>query len=293
MNQIWPGVVRAENVASKEIESDGIMRLTPWVTRLIAANFLVFVLVPGGSVLYHLMTLFPPALLGMDNVWLVQIPFRPWTAVTYMFLHAGFGHLLFNMLGLFFFGARLETKLGARRFLRLYFLSGVGAAAFSLLFSWQAPVVGASGAVYGILAGYAMFWPRERIYIYGIFPVQARILAGLLVFVSLYSGISGSGSGTAHFAHLGGLLVGAAYLKLLTFNQEKGKREFQRKVDHMPSAGMADREVIGRWKGIDLASLHEINRGELVKLLARVDADGVRSLSREDRRFLDRMAGFY
>ena len=136
------------------------MRLTPWVTRLIVANFLVFVLVPGNSPLYMLMTLFPPAVVGMDNVWLVQMPFRPWTAFTYMFLHAGIGHLLFNMLGLFFFGGRLETKLGAPRFLMLYFLSGVGAAAFSFLFSWQSPVVGASGAVYGILAGYAMFCER-------------------------------------------------------------------------------------------------------------------------------------
>lgn len=268
------------------------MRLTPWVTRLIVANFLVFVLVPGNSPLYALMTLFPRALIGLDNLWIPQMPFRPWTAFTYMFLHSGIGHLLFNMLGLFFFGARLENKLGARRFLLLYFLSGVGAAAFSLLFSFQSPVVGASGAVYGILAGYAMFWPREKIYIYGVIPVEARILAGLLVFFSLYSGISGGGN-TAHFAHLGGLLVGAGYLRMLTFNQEKGKREFQRKVNHTSSAGMPDREVIGRWKGLDLAGLHEINRGEFEKLMAQVDAQGVASLSTDDRQFLDRMAGFF
>jgi len=269
------------------------MRLTPWVTRLIVANFLVFVLVPGNSPLYMLLTLFPPAVLGMDNVWLVQMPFRPWTAFTYMFLHAGIGHLLFNMLGLFFFGGRLETKLGARRFLMLYFLSGVGAAAFSFLFSWQSPVVGASGAVYGILAGYAMFWPREKIYIYGVIPVQARVLALILVVVSLYSGVSGSGSGTAHFAHLGGLLVGAAYLRMLTFNQEKGKREFQRKVNQTPSSGMADGEVVRRWAAMNVSGLHEINRSEVEKLLARVNGDGLRSLSMEERQFLDRMAGFY
>jgi rhomboid family protein len=269
------------------------MRLTPWVTRLIVATFLVFILIPGNSPLYALLTLFPPAVVGMDTVWIPQMPFRPWTAVTYMFLHAGIGHILFNMLGLFFFGGRLETKLGARRFLLLYFLSGIGAAAFSLVFSWQHPVVGASGAVYGVLAGYAMFWPREKIYIYGIFPIQAWVLAILLVLVSLYSGISGSGSGTAHFAHLGGLLVGAGYLKLLTFNQEKGKREFQRKVNQTPSSGMADREVVQRWVAIDLSGLHEINRSEVEKLLARVNTSGLGALSTEDRQFLDRMAGFY
>jgi rhomboid family protein len=269
------------------------MRLTPWVTRLIVANFLVFILVPQGSPLYSLLTLFPPALIGMDTVWIPQMPFRPWTGFTYMFLHAGISHVLFNMLGLFFFAGRLETKLGPRRFLMLYFLSGIGAALFSFLFSWQSPVVGASGAVYGILAGYAMFWPRENIYIYGVIPVQARVLAGILVFVSLYSGISGSGSGTAHFAHLGGILVGAAYLKMLTFNREKGKREFQRKVNGTPSSGMADGEVVRRWVAIDLSGMHEINRGEVKTLLARVDANGLGSLSTEERQFLDRMAGFY
>jgi rhomboid family protein len=269
------------------------MRLTPWVTRLIVATFLVFILVPANSPLYYLLTLFPPAVVGMDTVMIPQMPFRPWTVVTYIFLHAGIGHILLNMLGLFFFGGRLETKLGARRFLLLYFLSGVGAAVFSLVFAWQSPVVGASGAVYGILAGYAMFWPKERIYIYGIIPVQARILAGLLVFFSLYSGLSGSNSGTADFAHLGGLVVGAAYLKLLTFRQGKGKRDFQRKVNQTPSSGMADREIVQRWVAVDLAGLHEINRSEFVTLLARVDADGLRSLTTEERQFLDRMAGFY
>jgi membrane associated rhomboid family serine protease len=269
------------------------MRLTPWVTRLIVANILVFILVPANTVLYALMTLFPPAVVGMDQFYFPGMPFRPWTAFTYMFLHAGIGHLLFNMLGLFFFGGRLETKLGARRFLMLYFLSGVGAAAFSLVFSWASPVVGASGAVYGILAGYAMFWPRENIYIYGVIPVQARILAGILVVFSLYSGFAVSGSGTAHFAHLGGLVVGAVYLKMLTQNREKGKREFQRKMGHTPSASLADGEVLKRWKAIDLAGLHEINRGEFETLISRVDSDGLGTLSTEDRRFLDRMAGFF
>ena len=110
---------------------------------------------------------------------------------------------------------------------------------------------------------------------------------------SLYSGISGSGAGTAHFAHLGGILVGAVYLKMLTFNQEKDKRAFQRKVNHSPSADMRDSEIRKRWAAIDLPGLHEVNRSEVESLLDRVNSGGVASLSTEDRQFLDRMAGFY
>ena len=77
------------------------------------------------------------------------------------------------MIGLFFFGPRLESRLGSRGFLLLYFVSGLGGAVFSLLFAREAAVVGASGAVFGVLLGFAMFWPRERIYIWGVLPVQA------------------------------------------------------------------------------------------------------------------------
>jgi membrane associated rhomboid family serine protease len=266
--------------------------MTPWVTRLIVANFLVFILVPAGSLLYAMLTLFPPAVIGMDRVLIPIMPFRPWGLFTYMFLHAGMGHILFNMLGLFFFGPRLEVKLGARGFLGLYFLSGLGAAAFSFLFAWNAPVVGASGAVYGILMGFAMFWPKEPIYIWAVLPVQARWLAAALVLISLYSGISGSGAGVAHFAHLGGLAVGAAYLRLRTWKQGKGRRDFQRKLHDTPSASSSDRETKARWASIELEGLHEINRAEVEKLLARVEAAGVGSLSSEERAFLDRMTGF-
>ena len=269
------------------------MRLTPWVTRLIVANVLVFILIPGGSLYYALMVLYPPAVIGMDQGFLPALAFRPWTLVTYMFLHGGIGHLLFNMIGLFFFGPRLEEKLGSRRFLGLYFGAGLGAALFSFIFAWGSPVVGASGAVYGILAGFAMFWPKEPIYIYGILPIQARVLAGIVVFFSLYAGISGAEDGTAHFAHLGGLIVGAAYLKLVDFRQTKDRREFQKKVDSAPSEKYGEREVVRRWTAIDMTSLHEINRGEVQELLQRVQEEGLKSLSKDERQFLDRMAGFY
>ena len=264
--------------------------MTPWVTRLLVANVLVFVVVQPGTLLYGLLTLFPPAVIGIDRFYIPAMPFRPWTVVTYMFLHAGFGHVFFNMIGLYFFGPRLEARLGSKGFLGLYFLSGLGGAAFSFIFSFGAPVVGASAAVYGILIGFAMYWPRESIYIWGVLPVQARWLATALVLISLYSGISGSGGGVAHFAHLGGLAVGAGYLRWRDWHTGKGRREFKRRIEFSSSAKVPEAEARGRWASIDLASIHELNRHEVEELLKRVDRGGVKILSVEERQFLDRMS---
>ena len=265
--------------------------MTPWVTRLLVTNVLVFVLVQPGTLLYGLMTLFPPAVIGIDRFYIPAMPFRPWTVVTYMFLQAGFGHIFFNMIGLFFFGPRLEARLGPKGFLGLYFLSGLGGAAFSFLFSFGAPVVGASAAVYGILIGFAMYWPRELIYIWGVLPIQSRWLAAAVVFVSLYSGISGSGGGVAHFAHLGGLAVGAGYLRWRDWHSGKQRREFRRKIDDSSSLHRPGGEARRRWASIDLAEIHELNRHEVEKLLTRVDSGGADTLSVEERQFLDRMSG--
>ena len=264
--------------------------MTPWVTRLLVTNVIVAMVLQPGTLLYALLTLFPPAVVGLDQVYIPEMPFRPWTLFTYMFLHAGMMHLIFNMIGLFFFGPRLEARLGAKGFLGLYFMSGLGGAAFTFVFSFGAPVVGASAAVYGIIIGFAMYWPRELIYIYGVVPVQARWLAAFVVAISLYSGITGSDGGTAHFAHLGGLAVGAGFLRLRDRRLGKGRREFKRKIRHTPSMEGSERDARRRWASIDLTSIHDLNRSEVEELLARIDRQGMRTLSPEERQFLDRMS---
>ena len=264
--------------------------MPPWVKRLLVANVLVFLVVQPGTLLYRMLTLYPAAVIGMDRDYFVRMPFRPWGLVTYMFLHAGMGHLFFNMIGLFFFGPRLESRLGSRGFLWLYFLSGLGGAAFSFQFSYANPVVGASAAVYGILIGFAMYWPRENIYIYGILPIQAWVLAVLVVVISLYSGIYGTGGSTAHFAHLGGLAAGAGYLRWRDWHTGQGKRKFQRQVQHTPSMDGSDRQAQARWSSIELGSIHELNRSEVEELLKKVDGEGAQTLSLEERAFLDRMS---
>lgn len=256
--------------------------LTPWVKRLLLINVAIFLIAQPGTYLYYWLLLYPP-----------QALVRPWTLVTYMFLHGGFGHVFFNMLGLYFFGPRLEDRMGGRPFLALYFLSGIGGAVFSFVFARQYPVVGASGAVYGVLLGFAMFWPRERILLFPIpIPVQAWVLITAYFVLSVYGGVSGSRSGTAHFAHLGGLAFAFGYLKWAEWRRGAGRRAWQKAITpNQSSAGLPDKLALARWRGISLEGLHEINREEVVRLLEKVEAGGAKVLTQAERDFLDRMAG--
>ncbi|MEK9505666.1 rhomboid family intramembrane serine protease [Gaopeijia maritima] len=257
--------------------------LTPWVRRLLIANVAIFVLSA-----YFLPYLYRDFVLIPELLWQ-----RPWTGISYMFLHGGWSHLLFNMIGLFFFGPRLERRLGGPDFLKLYFLAGFGGAAFSFLFEPGAAVVGASGAIYGILLGFAMIWPRERIYIWGVLPVEAWILVSIMVGASVYMGFGGSGGNTAHFAHLGGLAFAFAYLKWRDFRRGSAQRDFKRRMEQAaePSAGLSDRAQLARWGTIRLDGLHELNREEVSHLLEKAKLLGPRGLTPTERQFLDRMAG--
>ncbi len=178
--------------------------LTPMVKRLLIANTVIyFITVIVGPRLVFEWFAFQPR----------NIVFRPWGPITYMFLHGGLMHLAMNMIVLFFFGPPLESRWGEREFLRFYLVCGLGGVALSYVFlpNW---VVGASAATYGVMLAFAMNWPNIPIYIWGIFPVQAKYLVGFLSVVSLLSAAGGAdGSNVAHFAHLGGLVTGFLYLK--------------------------------------------------------------------------------
>ena len=138
-----------------------------------------------------------------------------------------------------------------------------------------------------------MFWPRERIYIWGILPVEAWLLASLLVFGSLYSGISPSaGSGTAHFAHLGGIAFAFAFLKWWEWKKGSAQRSFQKQLHPQatPKGVVGDKIAQARWEGISLDGLHELNREEVERLLGKVESDGSGTLTPSERTFLDRMS---
>lgn len=255
--------------------------LTPWVQRLLITNVVVFLITSSSPGLVRELWFYPPTAL-----------FRPWTAITYMFLHGGMGHLFFNMLGLFFFGPRLESRLGSRAFLWLYFLSGIGGALFQAVFSTAAPMVGASGAIYGLLAAFAYFWPREKILVMLVLPMEIWLAVTLYIIYSLYAGMGNVGGGIAHFAHLGGAAVGFGFLKWWEWQRGAGKRTFQKQMrpDATPGGFVGDRIALARWKGISVESLHELNREEVQRLVHKADSGGPSSLTISEREFMDRMS---
>ena len=138
---------------------------------------------------------------------------RPWQIVTYMFMHGGVFHILFNMYTLYIFGSVLENIWGTKKFLIFYFVTGIGAGLVHVGVQYLtgdfALTVGASGAIYGILMGYAMLYPDSRLTL--LFPpisMKAKWFVLIFAGIELLLGVTGSQAGVAHFAHLGGLVFG-------------------------------------------------------------------------------------
>ncbi len=138
-----------------------------------------------------------------------------WQPLTYLFFHAGFGHIFWNMFALWMFGTELERYLGTREFVRFFFITGAGAGLISILAHPMSPVptVGASGSVYGILLAYAMLFPDRLVYLYFLFPIKVKYFVSFVLILSFYSAFGSSGTGIDHFAHLGGGLFAFLYLR--------------------------------------------------------------------------------
>jgi membrane associated rhomboid family serine protease len=146
-----------------------------------------------------------------------------WQLGTYMFLHGGLFHILFNMLALWMFGSELERIWGTRNFLKFYFVTGIGAGVLTVLFSllpftasqelYRSNVIGASGAIYGLLLAYALYFPDRPIYMYLLFPIPAKYFVMIMGAIAFYASVSGAGGGVANATHLGGLLVAYLYLQ--------------------------------------------------------------------------------
>ena len=248
--------------------------MSPWVLRLLVANVAVFMageLAPRvGDRLYQLFVLVP-----------ALIATRPWTIVTYMFLHQGFGHIFFNMIGLLIFGPRLEAHLGGGRFIVLYLLSGICGALLSFVFTPGAQIEGASGAILGITLGFARYWPRETIYVWFV-PAQVRVLVAFYIVMDLIGGFAPGGDGIAHFAHLGGLAGAYVYLKLIERRPRQSR--LVAKIKSIHPAAIGDVE---RWSKIDRERLHPVNREEYDRLMEKIKQEGVGALQDRERTFLD------
>jgi len=248
--------------------------MTPWVMRLVVANVVMFFVTGASPGLFSALALVP-----------AQVPLRPWTPFTYMFLHAGTFHLLFNMMGLFFFGPRLEARIGGQRFLRLYLISGLSGALFSLA-TPHVPIVGASGAIFGVFVGFARYWPRAQVLIWGIVPVEARIMVILMTVLALMGGFGVGQSGVAHFAHLGGFVGGWLYLRGA---EARSAATAFRQVAR--AAPRPEPSAVERWRRIDRSTLHPVNAEEVERVLAKMETLGANSLTPDERAFLERFAG--
>ena len=247
--------------------------MTTWTLRLIVAN-----------IGFYALNMLAPGLMSAMMLVPAYVVTRPWTIVTYMFMHAGVSHILFNMLGLYFFGPRVEMELGGKRYLLLYFISGLMGAALSFFFTPFSAIVGASGAIYGVFLAFAYFWPRERIFIWGILPVEARLLVVVMTALSLFGGFGGGGSDIAHFAHLGGFVGAFLYLKWLD------RRSPQALMMQTMAPTTPPKSSVERWGKIDREKLHEVNRGELDRIREKIATQGAGSLTMLEIAFLDRFS---
>ena len=219
--------------------------------------------------------------------------FRIWQPLTYMFMHGSFDHLFFNMFSLWMFGSALENYWGSKRFLFYYLVCGIGAGVLNMLVPGAHVSVGASGAVYALLLAFGMMWPNNYIYLYFLVPIRTKwFIIGMIV-IELFEGIFRSSDGIAHFAHLGGMLIG--FLIILYWKRHGGMTgdfsirnwfiSLKNRKKYTPYEEIRDEPKIPR-------SDEEYNRQRAEKerdvdaILDKVAKNGYDSLTPEEKEFL-------
>jgi membrane associated rhomboid family serine protease len=270
--------------------SPAFPRLTPWVGRLIAVTAVAQLLLETIFVspnISFLLSMNPAAIAG-----------RPWGVVTYLFVHSGIIHLATNMLGLYLFGTAVESRMGSRAFLLYYLYCGIGAAVFSLLLSLvipQSPIVGASGAVLGIAVAFAIYWPDAEILVFPIpVPIKARTLVIVLAIMDLVAARFFPGS-TAHEAHLGGMLAGWLFFKVQNLSRRRpspAPRQTPERVVMVQQTASREAEPRGIAPGRPIQSRPGSDpvAAEVDRVLDKISATGIESLTPEERRFLDEVS---
>lgn len=265
--------------------------LTLWVRRLLVANLLVFLLQKTLFVDPRFAQAFGFAPLAALE--------RPWTFLTYMFVHASMLHLAFNLLMLFVFGPSVEDRMGGRTFVFYYLLCGVGGAVFSFLLTQWVPVqliVGASGAILGVALAFAWYWPKHPVFVFPLpEPIPAKWLVTFFVAIDLVLAWAGASDGVAHLAHLGGVGSGVLYLKGQDWRVSRAGRHLRRRSE--PSVLVTPAPRAGRGGGgggapraAPRADADSRATAEIDRVLDKISATGVESLTPAERRFLTEMS---
>ncbi len=209
---------------------------------------------------------------------LVLSKFMIWQFVSYLFIHAGLWHLVLNMLMLWMFGSVIENAWGSKKFLRYYFFTGIGAGLCSVIFAYNSayPVVGASGAIFGMLVAFAIMFPESVILLFFIFPMKMRYAAMVLAGINLFGALSNPGSGVAYIAHLGGGIFGYIYFKnevikrVLSGFSIRNLQQVQKKKQEVKK----QKEVIDINKRVD-------------EILDKISSQGMDSLTVKERKILE------
>jgi membrane associated rhomboid family serine protease len=264
-------------------------RITPWVGRLIIANAVVMLL---------LLTLFTsPELASALKFDPADALRRPWTFLTYMFVHGGLMHLVGNMLLLFFMGSAVESRMGSRAFILYYLYCGVGAAVLALGLSGLMPVhpfIGASGAVLGVALAFAMFWPDAELILFPLpIPMRARTFVAVLAAIDIFGALYFTGSEVAHLAHVGGMLFGYVFFRLQAVSRRSGATPVRsvERVVMVQSGGAEPTRPTPVTPGRTRRRLEaDAVAAEVDRVLDKISAEGLGSLTPAERRFLDEVA---
>ncbi len=221
---------------------------------------------PASNIFSKLFWLYPADALG--KFWI-------WQFVSYMFLHSVSDpwHLIFNMLVLWMFGTTVEKAMGTKRFLLLYFTAGIFAGICCCIFTPNTPIIGASGAIFAIEVAFAMFYPNSKVFFY-FFPIKAKYLVMLFALFTIVNCVLPKSGNIAHFAHLGGLIYGFLFVRyssdvFVLFKNWTDRKRYK-----------ATREREGLQEKVD-------------KILEKVHREGMASLTRKERSFLNTASKLY
>ena len=243
---------------------------TDAIKLLVSINFLVFLLqtISGQErILFQLFGMVP------KNTWSQLMVWQPFT---YLFFHGGIWHVLINMFVLWMFGSELETVWGKKEFLKYYFITGIGSGLVTIVFSLNSliTVVGASGAVYGILLAYGLTFPNRYVYLYFLIPVKVKFFVIVIGGIAFFSSIGSGSSGVSHLTHLSGMLIGLGYLKS-NFQLDMVKNILVKQKDEIRHRIIKNK----RRRDEDL-------RFEVDQLLDRINEVGYDGLSDKEKKFL-------
>ncbi len=184
--------------------------------KLLIANVIVFFLTVFSEGLFNFLALTPTQAISQGMIW---------QFFTFMYVHGGFEHIFLNMWGLLMFGPIIEKEMGAKRFFIYYTLCGIGSGLFHVLIEGigSIPLVGASGAIFGVMTAFGLMFPKRIIYYQLFIPMPAIVFIGLMALLQFVYGIAMSGSAVAFFGHLGGMIVGLILIKFFDFGRRKRK----------------------------------------------------------------------